>query len=65
MNLENSIIDRLIICFRYIKQAFPLELLAKPLKIVSSFSNDICLKCLQSLENNLIIIVVVRAFALI
>lgn len=32
MNLENSIIDRLIICFRHIKQAFLLEHLAKPLK---------------------------------
>ena len=34
MNLENSIIDRLIICFRHIKQAFPLKLLAKPLKML-------------------------------
>ena len=32
MNLENSIIERLIICFRHIKQAFLLEHLAKPLK---------------------------------
>ena len=34
MNLENSIIDRLVICFRRIKQAFPLELLAKLLKML-------------------------------
>lgn len=34
MNLENSIIERLIICFRHIKQAFPLELLAKLLKML-------------------------------